>query len=97
MDEKTVREKAEAHGRATVAGDLKTAGRDLDPSAYAAAGEVMEKLPDDLTGCEVTSIQDTGDRSAVTIRYTGSGGSADVESTWAERDGEVKIVDLKVL
>ncbi len=97
MDENTLREKAEAHGRATVAGDLKIAGRDLDPAAYPAAGEVMKKLPDDLSGCEVTSIDNEGERSLVTIRYTGSGGSADVESTWAERDGEPKIVDLRVL
>lgn len=97
MDENTLRARAEAHGRATVAGDLKAAGSDLDPSAYGAAGEVMKKLPEDLTGCEVTSIEDEGERAVVTIRYTGSGGSADVTSTWAERDGEVKIVDLKVL
>lgn len=97
MDENTIRERAQAHGQATVAGDLKTAGRDLDKSAYEAAGEVMKKLPEDLTGCEVTSIQDTGDRASVTIRYTGSGKSTEVESTWAEREGEAKIVDLKVL
>lgn len=97
MDENALRERAETHGRATVAGDMKTAGSDLDASAYGAAGEVMKKLPEDLSGCEVTTVRSEGDRTLVTIRYAGAGGTADVESTWQERDGVPKIVDLKVL
>ena len=97
MDESTIRSRAEAHGKATVAGDLKAAGADLDKSAYAAAGDVMKQMPEGLSSSEVASVSSEGDQTVVTIRYTGSSGSADVESTWAERDGEPKIVDLKVL
>lgn len=97
MDESVIRSRAEAHGQATVAGDLKAASADLDRSAYAAAGEVMKKMPEGLSGSEVTSVTTEGDQVLVTIRYSGGGGSADVESTWAERDGEPKVVGLRVL
>ena len=97
MDESVIRSRAEAHGKATVAGDLKAAGADLDRSAYAAAGEVMKKMPEGLSASEVTDVRSEGDGATVTIRYTGTSGSADVESVWAEREGEPKIVDLKVL
>ena len=97
MDENVIRSRAQAHGQATVAGDLKSAGADLDKSAYGAAGEVMKKMPEGLSASEVAKVTTQGDQAIVTIRYTGAGGSADVESTWADRDGEPKIVDLKVL
>lgn len=97
MDEATVRQRAEAHGRATVAGDLKKAGSDLDKSAYGAAGEVMKKMPTDLTNSEVTGVRTDGDQCVVSIRYSGATDSATVESRWAEQDGAPKIVDLKVV
>lgn len=97
MDEATVRQRAEAHGEATVAGDMKRAGSDLDKSAYGAAGEVMKQMPGDLSGSEVTGVRGEGDGLVVSIRYTGATGSATVESQWADRDGVPKIVDLKVV
>jgi len=97
MDEASVRQHAEAHGQATVAGDLKKAGGDLDKSAYGAAGEVMKQMPADLTGSEVTSVSAQDEECVVSIRYTGAADSATVESRWAERDGVPKIVDLKVV
>ena len=97
MDESAVRKQAEEHGRATVAGDLKTAGGDLDKGAYGAAGEVMKKMPADLSGSEVTDVRADGDQWVVSIRYTGATDSATVESRWADQDGTPKIVDLKVV
>lgn len=97
MDEAIVRRHAEAHGRATAAGDLETAGTDLDKSAYSAAGEVMKKMPADLSGSEITGVRNEGDGWVVTIRYSGGAGSATVESRWAERSGVPKIVDLKIV
>ena len=97
MDEATVRQRAEAHGRATVAGDLKAAGSDLDKGAYGAAGEVMKKMPADLSGSEVTDVRAEGEEWVVSIVYKGAADSATVESRWAEREGTTKIVDLKVV
>lgn len=97
MDEAIVRRHAEAHGRATVAGDLKKAGGDLDKSAYVSAGEVMKQMPADLTGSEVTEVRSEGDEWVIGIRYSGAADAATVESRWADRDGTPKIVDLKVV
>lgn len=97
MDESAVRQQAEAHGRATVAGDLKTAGGDLDKGAYGAAGEVMKKMPSDLTASEVTEVRSEGEEWIVSILYSGAADSATVESRWADREGTPKIVDLKVV
>lgn len=97
MDEARLRDDAEAHGRATVEGDLKVAGSYLDKGAYAAAGQVMEKMPKPLEGSEVGSVELEGDEALVQIRYSGGGDEVVVESRWAERDGTPKIVGLSVL
>lgn len=97
MEEETVRQHAEAHGRATVEGDLRTAGSDLTHDALPAAGEVMKKMPKSLSGSAIDSVRAEGDEYVVLIRYSGEDSDAVVESRWAERDGRPKIVDLKVV
>ena len=97
MDEDTVRRHAEAHGRATVEGDLRAAGSDLTKDALPAAGEVMKKMPASLSGSAIDGVSSEGDEYVVRIRYSGEGGDAVVESRWAELDGRPKIVDLKVV
>ncbi len=97
MDESIVREHAEEHARATVAGDLKRAGSDLDKSAFAAAAEVMKQMPADLTGHEIGAVRADGDDHVVSIIYRSETSSATVESRWAEHEGRPKIVDLKVV
>ncbi len=97
MDEARLREDAEAHGSATVSGDLKTAGSYLDKEAYAAAGQVMEKMPKPLEASEVGSVEIQGDEALVQIRYSGGGDEVVIESRWADRDGSPKIVGLSVL
>jgi hypothetical protein len=96
MDEETVRQHAEAHGRATVEGDLRAAGSDLTKDAVPAAGDVMKKMPSSLSSSAIESVTTEGDEYVVLIRYSGDG-DAVVESRWAERDGRPKIVDLKVV
>lgn len=97
MDEATIRQRAQDHGEATVAGDLKRAGSDLDKSAYAAAGDVMKQMPEDLSSCEVQTVREEGNDWVAAIRYSGGSASTIVESRWADRDGTPKIVDLKVV
>ncbi len=97
MDENLVRQRAEAHGQATVAGDLKRAGSDLTSEAMAQAPGVMRSMPSPLTASEVTELAASGDECVATIRYVGESGEAIVASRWAERDGELKIVNLEVL
>lgn len=97
MDEALVRQHAESHGEATVAGDLKTAGADLTPEGMSKAGAVMSKMPKELTGSSIESVSTSGDVVTVRIRYTGTDGEALVDSDWAERDGRPKIIDLRVV
>lgn len=97
MDESTVREHAEIHAKATVAGDLKTAGSALTKEAMAQAPGVMKAMPATLGSCEVTSVQADGSEVVAQIRYAGGDEEATVESRWAEQDGTPKIVALKVL
>ena len=97
MDEARLREEAEAHGRATVEGNLKAAGSVLDKEAYGPAGQVMEKMPKPLESSEVGSVELQGDEALVQIRYAGGGDEIVVESRWAEREGSPKIVGLRVL
>ena len=57
MDESTVKQHAEAHGNAVVAGDLRTAGADLTPEVASQAQAVMGKLPRPTTGAEVLKVE----------------------------------------
>lgn len=97
MDEALVRQHAEAHGRATVAGDLKSAGSDLTPEGISKAGGVMARLPKELTASAIESVHIENDLATVRIRYSGKDAEVSVDSDWAERDGRPKIVDLRVV
>ncbi|MGH2754710.1 MAG: hypothetical protein ACRDLB_09760 [Actinomycetota bacterium] len=96
MDESTVRQHAEAHGSAVVSGDLKTAGSDLTPEAASQAREVMGHVPQPATAADIVGIESEGEEMIVTILYKGADKETTVLSTWAERDGRPKIVNLSV-
>jgi hypothetical protein len=97
VDEDTVREHAANHGKATVAGDFKTAGRDLAPEALEQAPGVMKLMPKSLGESAIASVERDGDAYVAVIEYSGGGESTKVASRWEEREGRPRIVDLKVL
>ena len=97
MNDSTVREHAEAHGRALASGDLAGAASDLSEGARAKAPGVMGLLPRPVTAAEVTSVETAADAFVVRTRYTGDDAAATVEATWAEIDGRPRIVDLEVV
>ncbi len=94
MDETTVRESANAHAQAIVAGDLGRAGSDLSPEAMESAGTVMKQMPRPVTAAEVVSVESDGDAMVCRILYSGDESEATVASRWQERNGEPKIVLL---
>ena len=96
MDEGMVRERAEAHAKATVAGDLRTAAGDLTEDGRGGAGPVMKAMPTPLESYDVTSVEGSGDRFVATIDYSGGGSTTSVRSTWAEVDGRPMIVALEL-
>ena len=97
MDEDVVREHASKHGKATVEGDFKTAGSDLTPEAAEQAPDVMKAMPRDLKSSEISSVTKDGEAYIATIEYSSDDSTTKVESTWEEREGCPRIVNLKVL
>src|SRR5688500_10092330 len=97
MDESTVKQHAETHGNAVVAGDLRTAGADLTPEVASQAQAVMGKLPRPTTGAEVLKVESAGDDAVLAhILYKGADSETTVISTWADRDGRPMIVNLEI-
>ena len=86
MDETTVRESANAHAQAIVAGDLGRAGSDLSAEAMESAGTVMKQMPRPVTAAEVVSVESDGDAMVCRIRYSGDESEATVASRWQERE-----------
>jgi hypothetical protein len=97
VDESTIKKHAAGHGQSTVAGDFKTAGRDLTPEAVEQAPGVMKAMPEDLSDSDVASVEKDGDAYVAVIVYSGGSESIKVASRWEEREGRPRIVDLRVL
>ena len=97
MDEAQIREHAEGHGQAVVAGDLRRAGADLTKEVMEQAGEVMKSIPAPAKSAEVTEVRQEGDDFVAAILYTGDDKSTTVESRWADRDGRPMITNLTVV
>jgi hypothetical protein len=96
MDEATIREHAERHGNAVVAGDMRTAGADLTPEAQAQAPGVMKNFPADTNRASILRIKQEDDAFDVYISYEGSETDLIVVSRWEERDGRPMITDLSL-
>jgi hypothetical protein len=97
MDEESVKEAAENHAAATVDGDLDTAGSYLTSEGRANVRSVMGAMPDTLERHEIANVEQTGDDFIVNIRYSGGDKDVTVESTWADREGRPRIVNLRLL
>lgn len=96
MDDSKVRERAEAHGNAVVAGDLRRAAADLTDDAKAQAPGVMKQIPQPASEAAIEEVRAEGDEYVARIRYSKGDESTTVASRWGERDGEPKIIDLRV-
>ncbi|HWL64733.1 MAG TPA: hypothetical protein VNP73_02065 [Actinomycetota bacterium] len=96
MDESNVRQKAQAHGAAMVAGDVNKAGGDLTQEAMAGAGAVMKEMPRQIDSAEITDVAAAGDGFTVLIRYSGEGKDVTVKSVWIDKDGDPKIAELSL-
>ena len=97
MDESSVREHAEAHGRAVVENDLRTAGADLTDEVRAYVGDIMREFPRPVRSAEVVAVEGSGDDYTARIVYAGDDKSVNIASRWSEIDGRPKIVELKLV
>lgn len=97
MDEQSVREHAEAHAKAVVAGDNNRAGSDLNKQGMGEVGPVMKALPREMTSGEIDAVEADGDAYLVKIRYRGTDDQeVVVQSRWVEEEGRPKIGGLSV-
>jgi hypothetical protein len=98
MEEATVRQHAEAHAAANVAGDMARAASDLTAEARANIGPVARRLPRPITSGTVTTIEQAApDRFVVEIDYRGPDSSAVVESVWVEEEGRPMIAETRIV
>ena len=97
MDETTVREHAEAHGKAVIDGDLGRAASDLTDEAKQQAPAVMKQLPSPAKSVSVESLSTEGDRVVAVLQYAGDDHSATVESRWIDQNGRPMIENLRVV
>jgi hypothetical protein len=98
MEEAAVRQHAEAHAAANVAGDMARAASDLTAEARATVGPVARRLPRPITSGRVTTVEEADPgRFVVQIEYSGADGSVLVESVWVERDGRPMIGGLQIV
>jgi hypothetical protein len=96
MDVEMVRAEASKHGDAVAGGDMATAGSSLAKEAYGQAGEVMKAMPKEIRSAEVASVEPEGEGFIAKIVYRGDDSETVVASTWEEREGQPKIVGLRI-
>lgn len=97
MDIDRIREHAQGHANAMLAGDLKRAAKDLSESGRAGAPAVMGEMPKSLESAEVTTVAEDGDEATAVIVYSGEGREVTVKSRWSEEGDRPTITELKLL
>jgi len=94
MDEQTVREHAQAHCEALLAGDIGRASQDMSPELVSHMGPIVAMLPLPLREATVEQIRMTGTAYSALLRLTGEGGeTVHLETRWKDRDGRPTIIE----
>ena len=93
MDEQAVREHAQNHIDALVAGDVDRAIQDMSRELRANLGEIMAMLPLPLTAADIESIDMTGAGYKAVLHLVGETTETRLETRWKDRDGRPTIVE----
>lgn len=97
MDEQAVREHAEAHCEALVAGDVERAAQQMSNELRSNLGQLVAMLPMPLTQATVESIDRTGSGFRAVLHLVGENAETRLETRWKERDGRPAIVEVSHL
>jgi hypothetical protein len=97
MDEQAVREHAQSHVDALVAGDVDRALQDLSKELRSHPGELMAMLPLPLTSGEVESVEMAGSGYTSVLHLIGETDETRLETRWKERDEKPTIVEVSHL
>lgn len=93
MDEQAVRDHAQAHCDALVAGDVDGAATELSEELRSNIGPLLAQLPLPLTEATVESIEQGGTAFICILKLVGESEEVRLQTRWKERDGRPTIVE----
>ena len=93
MDQQVVREHAEAHCAALLAGDFDRASTDLSNELRSNLGALVGLMPLPLTEATVESVETGGSGFVVVLRLVGENETTLLQTRWKDRDGRPTIVE----
>ena len=94
MDEQAVREHAQAHLDALLAGDIGQAVQEMSSQLRSNLGPIVAMLPMPLTEGSIESIEMTKTGFLTVLHLVGPGGDIRLETRWKDRDGRPTIVEV---
>jgi hypothetical protein len=89
-----VRGHAQAACDALLAGDVDGLIGQLSEELKRNLGEVVALLPLPLREAEITTLEQNGKATIVTMALTGETDAVDLTTRWKDRDGEPRIVEV---
>ena len=93
MDEQAVREHAQAHADALLAGDIGKATEEMSPELQRNLGPIVAMLPMPMTEASIESVESTATGYKVVLHLVGEGGDLHLETRWMDGDGRPTIVE----
>ena len=97
MDDKDVREHAQAFCDALVAGDIDRAIQDVSKELRRNLGEVLALLPLPSNEATVESVEHGASSYTVVLRLVGENEEVLIQTRWKDRDGHPTIVEASHL
>ena len=97
IDEQAVREHAQGHLDALIAGDVDRALQDLSNELRSQPGELMAMLPLPLTSAEIESVEKAGSGYTSVLHLVGETDETQLQTRWKDRDGRPTIVEVSHL
>lgn len=93
MDAQAVREHAEAHCNALLAGNVGLAAEEMSKELRSNLGQIVAMLPLPLTEATVESLEMTPTGYRAVLRLVGETDTIRLETRWKDRDGRPTIVE----
>jgi hypothetical protein len=97
MDEQAVRDHAQGHLDALIAGDIDRAIEDMSVELRRNLGEIMAMLPLPLTSAEIESVEMGGSSFIAILHLVGETTETRIQTRWKDRDGRPTIVEASHL
>ena len=97
MEEQAVRDHAQGHLDALIAGDVDRAIDDFSEELRRNLGEIMAMLPLPLTSARVESVDRAGSGFTSVLHLVGETTETRLETRWKDRDGRPTIVEASHL